>query len=71
MAKKAIKLRSKGLKSHAIVTENAIIVTLTDKQLKKARGSIRKSGVVKFQIDEITVDSIPSGRVSTNWIFQD
>ena len=70
MAKKSVKVRSKGLKSHAIVTENAIIVTLTNKQIKKARGSIRKSGVVKFKIEEITVHSIPSGRVSTNWIFQ-
>lgn len=68
--KKSVKRRVKGLKSQAVVTEDAIVITLTNQQKKKARESIRKSGEVKFKIGEITVDAIPSGRVTTQWIFQ-
>jgi hypothetical protein len=71
MVKKSVRRRAKGLKSTAIVTEDAIIITLTAKEKKKARESIRKCGVAKFKIKEIKVKAIPSGRVTTEWIFQD
>jgi hypothetical protein len=47
-------------KNTVIVTEDAIIITLTEKQKKKVRQSIRKSGIAKFKIKEIQVKCIPS-----------
>ena len=46
-------------KNEVIVTEDAIIITLTEEQKKKVRQSIRKSGKAKFKIKEIQVESIP------------
>jgi hypothetical protein len=43
---------------------DAIVIKLNPGQKKKARESIRKFGVAKFQIEEIEVKVIPSFRVS-------
>jgi len=70
MAKKSVKPRAKKLKSEAKVTDDAINITLTKEQKKKAREHIRKSGVPKFKIEGVTVKAVPSvGRV--DWIMPD
>jgi hypothetical protein len=61
--KKSQKHSSKKSKSEVIVTEDAIVITLTEEQKKKIRHRLRVSGKAKFKIDDIMVDSIPSVRV--------
>jgi hypothetical protein len=68
MAKKSVKRPGESLKSNVNVTEDAIVITLTDKQKKKARESIRKSGVAKFRIEEIKVKAIPSSVVKVETV---
>jgi hypothetical protein len=68
MAKKSVKRAGESLKSNVNVTEDAIVITLTDKQKKKARESIRKSGVAKFRIEEIKVKAIPSSVVKVETV---
>jgi hypothetical protein len=72
MAKKSVKPRAKKLKSDANVTDDAIKITLTKEQKKKARESIRKSGVAKFNIEGVTVKALPSARGKIErWITPD
>jgi len=72
MAKKSVKPRPKKLKSEAKVTDDAINITLTKEQKKKAREHIRKSGVPKFKIEGVTVKAIPSARGKIErWITPD
>lgn len=47
-------------KPEVIVTEDVIIIELPAKIAAAAKAKIRKSGVAKFKIKEITVKSIPS-----------
>jgi hypothetical protein len=68
MAKKSVKRRAKKPKSDAIATEDAINITLTNEQKKKAREHIRKSGVAKFKIEGVTVKAVPSARDPAEWI---
>lgn len=70
MAKKSAKPRTKKLKSDANVTDDAINITLTKEQKKKAREHIRKSGVPKFKIEGVTVKAVP-GVGKVDWIQPD
>ena len=63
MANELAKSRRKGQRSEVIVTEDAIIITLSEEQKRKVRQRLRKSGKAKFKIDDIQIDSIPSVRV--------
>lgn len=71
MAKKSVKRRAKKLKSDAFATEDAINITLTKEQKKKAREHIRKSGVAKFKIEGVPVSYIASARNARDWIMPD
>ena len=71
MAKKSIKPRAKKLKSDAKVTDDAINITLTKEQKKKAREHIRKSGVPKFKIEGVPVKAVPSVGNRVDWIMPD
>jgi hypothetical protein len=68
MAKKSVKPRAKKLKSDANVTDDAINITLTKEQKKKAREHIRKSGVAKFKIEGVSVKAMPSSPNYSDWI---
>jgi len=72
MAKKSVKPRAKKQKGKAKVTDDAINITLTKEQKKKARESMRKSGVAKFNIEGVTVKALPSARGKIErWITPD
>jgi hypothetical protein len=72
MAKKSVKPRAKKLKSDANVTDDAINITLTKEQKKKAQEHIRKSGVAKFKIEGVPVKALPSARGKIEqWITPD
>ena len=71
MGKKSVKPRAKKLKSDANVMDDAINITLTKEQKKKAREHIRKSGVPKFKIEGVAVKAIPSALPTANWITPD
>jgi hypothetical protein len=72
MAKKSVKPRAKKLKSDANVTDDAINITLTKEQKKKAREHIRKSGVAKFKIEGVPVKALPSARGKIEqWVTPD
>jgi hypothetical protein len=72
MAKKSVKPRAKKPKSDAKVTDDAINITLTKEQKKKAREHIRKSGVPKFKIEGVPVKALPSARGKIErWITPD
>lgn len=72
MAKKSVKPRAKKPKSDTKVTDDAINIKLTKEQKKKAREHIRKSGVAKFNIEGVTVKSLPSARGKIErWITPD
>ena len=69
MAKKSIKPRAKKVKNDAAVTDDAINITLTKEQKKKAREHIRKSGAPKFKIEGVPVKAIPSALNRVDWIM--
>jgi hypothetical protein len=72
MAKKSVKPRAKKLKSDANVTDDAINITLTKEQKKKAREHIRKSGIAKFKIEGVPVKALPSARGKIEqWVTPD
>ena len=72
MAKKSVRRRAKKSKSYAKVTDDAINITLTKEQKRKAQEHIRKSGVAKFNIEGVTVKALPSARGKIErWITPD
>ena len=63
MEEKLGKRAGKREKNEVIVTEDAIIITLTEEQKRKVKQRLRQAGRAKFKIADIQVDAIPSVRV--------
>lgn len=60
-----------SLRSDAIVTEDVILITLSDEQKRRVQEDLQREGVVQFTIEDLVIKAIPTADATARWIHRD
>ena len=71
MATKLPKHSRQSLRSGAVVTEDVIVITLSDEQKRRVKKDLERKGVVEFTIEELVIKAIPTADATAKWINRD
>ena len=59
-----------SLTSSAVVTEDVILITLSDEQKRRVKRDLQREGVVEFTIEELVVKAIPTADATAKWVLE-
>ena len=71
LPKRSAQSRQSLTSGPVVVTEDVILITLSDEQKRRVKEDLQQDGVVEFTIEELVIKAIPTADATAKWILED